>query len=334
MINKKIIKQLNIEFNALPIPDVLERVRAKSKIIVTQKIFTVNKAATRPRKKLWLRVVPGFMAVVLIFAVTVANFISPLTAQAYTTVTVDINPSFEVTYDNNETIVEVTTINNDAVALLQGLELVGQKFTQTINNIFDKAVEQGFLNASALSNLDNAVMISVKNQNQNKKQEERQKIQLAINNYFTNESIPFNYIYEEVDEIEDELKDELEILESQFENNEVRLSVTKYNYIKQIIARFPTLAGQEEELAQMNMTELYKLLRESEDHMASGQDLLDDILDGHLDSWAQGQNEDDDLPGEHETEEGDEQGNDLNNTNNSNSWLSDYLRNLFGTIYA
>jgi hypothetical protein len=62
------------------------------------------------------------------------------------TISVDINPSLELSLDKEKRIINVTAKNDDALKLLQGFNFKGQTLTQTLNQLVTRAVELNFLN--------------------------------------------------------------------------------------------------------------------------------------------------------------------------------------------
>lgn len=282
MKKKKIIKQLNIEFNALPVPDVLKKVQENSKIVVKQKLKRLS-----PERRAKLFSPMAFAKFGALALVVIALVVSPLFSvvgnvtnqPAYsnlTIVTVDINPSLELTIDEDDNIVNARAINSDGIGLLSGLTLAGQKFENAINNILDKATEQGYINANLHNAYANAVMFTVKNDNDNKaKNRHKQEMQNTLNSYLTTNNIDCNVVYEELeDEFEDEYERFKESLE--FEN---QMSEAKYNYIRKILEQFPALRGHEHKLAEMPAIELYKLLNNYATYVID-KELLDDLFDG------------------------------------------------------
>ena len=255
MNKKDLIKQLNIEMNALPIPDVLDRIRAKSDIIVP-----ANSRVTRVSKKrsLLFRLMPAVMAFV-IFSLTLANMLAPFNA-SYTTLTIDLNPSIELTLNSQDEVVEIMGINEDGVEFLENTNLTGLKYYLALENLLNKAKLEGYLQNAE----ENAVIFSVKNRNANVENLYKGNLQIVWNNYLTNNSLIGSAVFEDYDE---ELLEEFDELKQNFAQN-VDITPAKYKYIKKVIARFPALSGHEEYLAKMNVIELYKLLNGESDALS------------------------------------------------------------------
>jgi hypothetical protein len=248
MNKKALINKLNIEMNALPIPDVLNRVREKSNIITAKE--SVELKATNKKRPFVLKLLPAFMAFVL-FAVVLASALMPLNL-SYTTLTLDINPSIELTLNTKEEVVKVTAVNDDATNFLQNLNLKGKNYALAIQNILNRAIEQNYITNTG----DSAIMLSVATKNQNAKIAFENNVPLLVNNYLIDNSRVATIILEDYEE---SLIEEYDELKQDFEES-VNITPAKYRYIKRVIARIPELEGHEEYLAKMNVGELYKLM--------------------------------------------------------------------------
>lgn len=81
---------------------------------------------------------------------------------------VDINPSLEIEYDENERVVAVKAYNEDAEIVLSDVELSSLKYKDALSVIFDKCIELGYISPSRD---DNAIMVSVVNEDGSKNEE-------------------------------------------------------------------------------------------------------------------------------------------------------------------
>ena len=68
---------------------------------------------------------------------------NPMKGSAY--YTIDINPSFGFSVDENNIVMEVTFQNNDAKELYEGLDCVGLSFLEAVKLVVDKAKANGYL---------------------------------------------------------------------------------------------------------------------------------------------------------------------------------------------
>lgn len=249
MKKNKIIDSLNVELNALPIPDVLESVRRKSSIIPLQNTVSVQqkKLASKP---FFLRLTAA-MVVIAMLAIFIFQALPLNPSQTLTVITLDINPSLELAINETEEIVAVNAVNADAETLLQNLTLVGQNLETGIDILLEKAKQSGYLDENTT---ENAIMVSVKNQNAEKQIATQTRLQTALNQYLNNQNITCTVISEDYT---------AELLE-EYEQEGVGLNITpaKYSYMKKVLTRFPALTSYKHYLAQMNVEELYQLLNE------------------------------------------------------------------------
>ena len=70
---------------------------------------------------------------------------------------IDINPSVEVTYDENGTTTAVTGLNEDGRVLISGLSLVGKAYGDAADEIFSRCVTLGYFSTARENN---AVLVS------------------------------------------------------------------------------------------------------------------------------------------------------------------------------
>lgn len=269
MKKKLIISKLNSELNAVPVPEVLEAVRKKSQIIPLE--LKQESKKVKQKSKFVFRFASVATAFILLALILVSSLSPILFSTNYTTITVDINPSMELTIDENETVTMVNAINNDAINLVENLNLVGASFEDVVTALLIRAREQGYIQNAT----QNAIMFSVTNKKDNLKQYYKNKLQTQVNAYLSNNSLNCDVIFEEYDE---QLKEEFNSIKQGF-TEEVNISAAKYRYIKRIMNRFPSLEGHEEALAKMNVEELYQLLN----GIAGAptiQDIINNIING------------------------------------------------------
>lgn len=267
MKKNKIIEQLHIELNALPIPDVLKEVRKKTPIII--KTTEKEKTGT-PFKVQTKRVFAGTVALLFVLLAIISAFIPVLYREQYTTLSIDINPSLELTLDQNQTVIKTEAINADAASLLSQVTLLGTNLNLAMERLLNKATENGYL----LEGQENAVLFAVKNKNSNIKNKVQEALNRKTNSYFTEHNMAGGAIFEEY---KNELKQEFDELKNSFEDD-VNISPAKYLYIKRIIERFPNLAGYEEHLAKMGVSQLNKLLTQEKTN-PNLVDLIESILE-------------------------------------------------------
>lgn len=92
----------------------------------------------------WLPAAAVLLLFLLIPAFFVVNRPVPVLA-AY--VTVDINPSIELSVDTRGRVIAATALNDDGGLVLAGLNLAGRPLDEAVEAIADKAAERGYLGA-------------------------------------------------------------------------------------------------------------------------------------------------------------------------------------------
>jgi len=246
---------------------VLEKVRQKTPIIIATQ--------TKPNSKysFSFRVVASFMAVIFVVFALYAS-ISPFinSPSSYSTLSIDINPSVELTINRYEQVVSIEAVNSDANALINSVNLLGDNVELAIEKLLNKAIEQGYLTTEN----SNALLFSVKNKNQERIDALKLKIENKMDVYLTNRNIPNTILFEAYSE---ELRQEFDELKEGFNEN-VNITPAKYRLIKSVLIRFPNLIGHEEYLANMTISELHQLLTAPTSN-SSLQDLIDRILENY-----------------------------------------------------
>ncbi|KAF0193633.1 MAG: hypothetical protein FD169_2374 [Bacillota bacterium] len=80
--------------------------------------------------------------------VTVYSFFSFTGAQAAAHVTLQVNPAVQFTIANNNKVIEVQALNDDAKSLVEGLKLIGTEVTEVLELLTDKAIQLGFVKSN------------------------------------------------------------------------------------------------------------------------------------------------------------------------------------------
>lgn len=77
-------------------------------------------------------------------------------------VSIDVNPSIELTIDQNDRVIKSKASNNDAAAILKNMNLRDKDLQEATGTIINQLLETGYLNANSK---DNAILISVASRN-------------------------------------------------------------------------------------------------------------------------------------------------------------------------
>ncbi|HHU56249.1 MAG TPA: hypothetical protein GXZ48_06155 [Acholeplasmataceae bacterium] len=115
-------------------------------------------------------------------------------------IVIDINPSIEIITDENGLIVDVNPLNDDAEILLLDTNFKDLNLEETVNQILTLALEMGYIEEE----LDNAILVTVATD--------------------SNVEAVENVIESEIEKVINERKMKIEVIKSQFENNEELIS--------------------------------------------------------------------------------------------------------------
>lgn len=100
------------------------------------------------------------MAIVIAGAIGV-NAIEPKVSAPKALIKVDVNPSVEMTVDQNNKVVSITGKNDDGIMLLHNEKLTGKKLDDVLNVIIDLESEAGFLLKGEIEATKNTISVSV-----------------------------------------------------------------------------------------------------------------------------------------------------------------------------
>ena len=89
-----------------------------------------------------------------------------LREKAVSYVKISINPDIQLALDNNDEVVDVVAINDDADVLLSDLDLVGLTLEEATDKIIDELVETGFIDELSETN---AILVEAVNEDEEKR---------------------------------------------------------------------------------------------------------------------------------------------------------------------
>ena len=79
-------------------------------------------------------------------------------------ISIDVNPSLEITTNKQDVVLEVKAVNTDAKAVLDGMELRGTNLQTAVNAIIGSMLKQGYLTDGG----ENEILVTVQNGNPDK----------------------------------------------------------------------------------------------------------------------------------------------------------------------
>ena len=89
-----------------------------------------------------------------------------LADQVDTTISIDVNPSIEITANKADEVIEVTALNEDAEIIIGDMDLNDVEVEVAMNAIIGSMVQNGYIDE-----MKNAVLITVANENESRQQE-------------------------------------------------------------------------------------------------------------------------------------------------------------------
>lgn len=245
MNHKKIKDKINHSFEKIT-PNILESVlntevekMEKPDIIIKQKL---------EKKKINYFSYASVCAV-LIFAIGLYSFINYFQIASF--ISIDVNPSFEITTNKKEKVLNIKALNKDAVKVIEDMDLKGIQLNVAVNAIIGSMVKNGYVTKQ-----NNTILVSVINNDAKKLQEIQTTIIDDISNSLKSSQIQPVIYNQNIQQSQSEIKN-LEHSAGQH-----HISVGKFMFIEELIKRDSTLSP--DILSQMSLDELTNLIEEKQ----------------------------------------------------------------------
>lgn len=205
------------------------------------------------KKNLWIKW--GALAAVLVLCIGIGvgvfNFTNRNSRGAGNSVIMlDVNPSISLTVNKKEKIVNAEGLNEDGKAVLNGMDLDGVDMNVAVNAVVGSMMQKGYL-----SDLQNAILVSVENSDTAKSAELQKRISDMIGNTLQNVKLDGAVLSQSLNDtsaLEQMAKD-------------YNISLGKAALISEVISKDSTLTA--EKLAPLSITEI-TLISESK-HLSS-----------------------------------------------------------------
>ncbi|MCM1189925.1 MAG: PepSY domain-containing protein [bacterium] len=149
----------------------------------------------------------------------------------------DVNPSVSLTVNADEKLISAEGLNADGRTILEGMDLTGVDMTVAINAIIGSMLQKGYL-----SDLQNAILVSVENEDAQMSAALQQRIASIIGN--TGDNLDVTVLSQAINDTTD-----LEQLAQKY-----NISLGKAAFIQEVVAQDPTLTA--EKLAPLSITEI------------------------------------------------------------------------------
>lgn len=99
----------------------------------------------KEKRKFPTKIVATVLAVAAIFAFFIGGNYYQNNFQPYSSIFMAINPEVEMVLNRNGQVLEVSGVNEDGIALLEGYKLPSEDKVEVANDLVDRAIEMGFL---------------------------------------------------------------------------------------------------------------------------------------------------------------------------------------------
>jgi len=151
-------------------PDVLSKLKQNSRFKVPQ---APQKGSISDIFKL-RKVRYTFASLFVVVLLTVAFLNQPAEQIYASTVTLDLNPQFEITLDQEDKVIDIIALNNDGTDILEDL---GKYKRQDVQEVIERMVESLYQNGYLAQN-ENSIMVYVEGANE--------QIQLRVQEFIEN----------------------------------------------------------------------------------------------------------------------------------------------------
>lgn len=223
-------------------PDVLGRILSsydeqKGNVIEMSEIVNSNTANTKKRNR-WAPLVA--VAAALALCVSVFGFNVWRGGSAVDSVVMlDVNPSISLTINAREEVISANALNEEARVVLGDMDLKGTDLNVAVNAIIGSMLQNGYL-----SDLQNSILVSVENADQQRSAQLQAEISSAISSSFGGSGVSASVLSQTVTET-----DELTQLAQAY-----GISVGKAALIQEVVAQDATLTV--ESLAPLSINEI------------------------------------------------------------------------------
>lgn len=166
--NDEIAKHLKSAVDTLT-PDILDRID----LTTPQEIYTGPSKVTRMYRK--MRTAVTVAAACLCVAVLGMGVAGYQNGRVESVIGIDVNPSIELSVNRNDKVLKAEPLNSDANEILDNMELKNVDVDIAVNALIGSMVRHGYL-----SDLDNAILVTVANDDRQKASELRQNVVVDI----------------------------------------------------------------------------------------------------------------------------------------------------------
>lgn len=218
----------SVEEIPLPCPTAEEALCGINQVVVPRK---------RPRFQ-----IACVMAAVCIVFLSVFYLAQP---KVDSIVSIDVNPSIELTIDQNDRVIKSKASNDDAAAILKNMNLRDKDISEATGTIVNRLLEHGYL---AKNSTDNAILISVASRNGQNPTQLQEKMADGIENVLKENNASATVLRQT-----DTLSDDLQKFAS-----ENKVSLGKADLVRKLTEQDSSLDASA--LCKMSLKDLNKLM--------------------------------------------------------------------------
>ncbi len=181
------------------VPDVLDNI-LKQCDTVKGDVHMSEMRVEKPRKKKIYKIVAAMAAVLAVVITTVGGINIAGFNKVETIVAFDVNPSIELEVSGQEKVIRVNALNEDAIKILDGMELEKVSLDVAINAILGSMLKQGYISVE-----QNSILVTVGCVNPERAEQLRQEITADVEQLLSGSNISASVVaqvYEEDSKVE------------------------------------------------------------------------------------------------------------------------------------
>jgi len=217
-------ERINTSFKA-ETPDILDKIKSSDQFYIPEKVKKYDFSRFF-NKRLSYSLASVFVLAVVLFSMLSSG--PGIDSVVASTVTIDINPSIEITLNDNDEVINITAINTDGELLIdRDINFKGLSLDKTIEIIIAEAIKKGFI---VDDDEENIILIDVSSNKLEIKERIEQSLEVKISSEMSKVAHAFQIRRENREELSDD--EEQDLVD---ESVKYKLSAAKLYLINKII---------------------------------------------------------------------------------------------------
>ena len=198
MNNEDFERKIEQSFDSIT-PDIYDSIKEDCKDNKSE-VISMNKAN---KIKLWAKKWAALVAVfALVLTATFANGFYDVVKAEETRVTLDVNPSIEISLNKNDRVLDVKPLNDDGRVILGEMDLKNADLDVAVNALLGSMFKNGYLNDMA-----NSILVSVDGQSTEKAGQVQNDVSSQIDNYMKTNNVDGAILSQNITNNSQEIKD-------------------------------------------------------------------------------------------------------------------------------